>query len=77
MNRTHCLLRWSCRSLIAMVALVLLLAAVSHAQVSLDQLTKQKLDKTKDLVVDASKSSKDKDKPPKSASPSLIPVSCC
>lgn len=48
MNRTHRVLRWSCKSFIAMVALVLLLAAVSHAQVSLDQLTTQT-----GLVVDA------------------------
>jgi hypothetical protein len=37
----------------AMAALVLLLAAVSHAQQSLDQVLSQKLDTTTGLAVDA------------------------
>jgi hypothetical protein len=57
----HSLLQ-SCTTLMAMVALVLLCAVVSHAQVALDQLTTQTLDTTTGLVVDASKVGKPKPK---------------
>ena len=63
MNPTHRMRRWAARGGLALVALVLLVAPVSQAQVSLDQLSKQ--------PVDISTSEKDKppkDKPPKGVS---------
>ena len=58
MNGNHRMLLWSCRTLMGMVVLVLLLSAVSHAQQSLDQVLSQKVATTIDLAVDASKKDK-------------------
>ena len=49
MYHSHRLRRWTCRGCLALTALVLLVAPVSHAQVSLDQITKT------DLAADAQK----------------------
>ena len=65
--------RGSGKTLMAMTALVLLLAAVSHAQVPLDQLTTQPLDTTLGLVVDTEKKDKDKDKDKGDKKPVSVP----
>jgi len=46
MNRTHRLLRWSCQSVMSLALLVLLMAPMSHAQVSLDHVVTGTLDAT-------------------------------
>jgi hypothetical protein len=56
MQKHHHRVLRSGKTLMAMAALVLLVSAVSHAQVSLDQLTKQP------VVVDAGKKEKEKEK---------------
>ena len=50
MHGNHRRLLQSCRALMAMAALVLLVATVSHAQVTLDQLTTQTLDSATSLA---------------------------
>ena len=47
MNRNHRRRRWLCRIIVAMAALVLLMSAVSHAQLSLDQVVSQSQDASK------------------------------
>ena len=53
MNGTHRRRRWSGRSCMAFVALVLFLVAVRRAHVSLDHLTQQTLDTPTSFMRDA------------------------
>jgi hypothetical protein len=61
MNGTHRLRRWAWRILMSLAVLGLLVASVSHAQVTLDQVVTGALDATQSKV--------DKTKPPKVSVP--------
>ena len=61
MNGTHHLRRWSCRILMSLAVLGLLVASVSHAQVTLEQVVTGTLDATQSQI--------NKTKPPKVSVP--------